>query len=78
MKKSLFTLLMLLATCGAAVHARPTGPEGSKPAPRQMEGMGHKRIESFPAVEAKSFRLVVEEGTAEPLIRNFSIYHVNP
>ena len=40
--------------------------------------VGHKRIESFPAVEAKSFRLVVEECTAEPLIRNFSVYHVNP
>ena len=39
--------------------------------------VGHKRIESFPAVEAQSFRMVVEECTAEPLIRNFSIYHVN-
>ena len=39
--------------------------------------VGHKRIESFPAVESKSFRLVVEQCTAEPLIRNFSIYHVN-
>lgn len=38
--------------------------------------VGHKRIESFPAVEAQSFRLVVEECTAEPLIRNFSVYHV--
>ena len=37
MKKTLFTLLMLLATCGAAVHARTTEPEGPKPAPRQMK-----------------------------------------
>lgn len=38
--------------------------------------VGHKRIESFPAVNAKSFRLVIELCTAEPLIRNFSIFHV--
>ena len=38
--------------------------------------VGHKRIESFPAVNAKSFRLVIEQCTAEPLIRNFSIFHV--
>ena len=42
----------------------------------QGSSVGHKRIESFPAVKAKSFRLVVERCTAEPLIRNFSIYHV--
>lgn len=40
--------------------------------------VGHKRIEAFPTVEAKSFRLIVEECTAAPIIRDFSIYAVSP
>lgn len=40
--------------------------------------VGHKRIESFPAVEADAFRLVIEKSEGNPCIANFSIYHVEP
>lgn len=40
--------------------------------------VGHKRIESFPAVEADAFRLVIEKSEGNPCITNFSIYHVEP
>lgn len=40
--------------------------------------VGHKRIESFPATEAKAFRLIIEQQTADPIITNFSIYHIKP
>ena len=36
--------------------------------------VGHKRIESFEPVEASAFRLVVEQCTDTPQIRDFSIY----
>ena len=38
--------------------------------------VGHKRIEAFPETEAREFRLVIEQSTAEPQIRNFSIFSV--
>ena len=38
--------------------------------------VGHKRIASFPETEARKYRLVVDECTATPVIRNFSIYQV--
>ena len=38
--------------------------------------VGHKRIASFPETEARKFRLVVDECTATPVIRNFSVYQV--
>lgn len=41
------------------------------------ESVGHKRIESFEAVNASSFRLIVNESLDTPIIRNFSIYSVD-
>lgn len=38
--------------------------------------VGHKRIGSFPPVEASAFRVVVEKSTGTPVIRDFSVYHV--
>lgn len=38
--------------------------------------VGHKRIERFDPVEATAFRVVVEQCTDTPQIRNFSIYYV--
>lgn len=38
--------------------------------------VGHKRIEAFPTVSSQAFRLIVDECTAAPFIKDFSIYHV--
>lgn len=38
--------------------------------------VGHKRIGSFPPVEASAFRVVVEKSTGTPVIGDFSVYHV--
>ena len=38
--------------------------------------VGHKRIERFGPVEATAFRVVVEQCTDTPQIRNFSVYYV--
>lgn len=37
--------------------------------------VGHKRIERFGPVEATAFRVVVEQCTDTPQIRNFSVYY---
>ena len=37
--------------------------------------VGHKRIERFDPVEATAFRVVVEQCTDTPQIRNFSVYY---
>lgn len=37
--------------------------------------VGHKRIECFGPVEATAFRVVVEQCTDTPQIRNFSVYY---
>lgn len=44
----------------------------------QGTSVGHKRIGSFPAVEADAFRLVIEKSQNTPYIINFSIYNVQP
>lgn len=42
----------------------------------QGASVGHKRIEAFDPIEASEFRVVVEQCTDTPQIRNFAIYHV--
>lgn len=37
--------------------------------------VGHKRIERFDPVEATAFRVVVEQCTDSPRIRDFSVYY---
>lgn len=38
--------------------------------------VGHKRIDTIPETKARDFRLVIEQCTAAPQIRNFSVFQV--
>jgi|GEM_PF-677648 len=42
----------------------------------QGQSIGHKRIQTFPAVEASALRITIEESVGEPQIKNFSAYYV--
>lgn len=42
------------------------------------ESVGHKRVEQFPAVETSALRLTVSQSVAQPDIRDFSVYNVQP
>lgn len=44
----------------------------------QGESVGHKRIEQFPTVNASALRLTVTQSIAQPDIRNFSAFCVQP
>ena len=50
--------------------------DGKWTAVAKGSSVGHKRIEAFPETNAREFRLVVEQSTAEPQIRDFSIFSV--
>ena len=39
--------------------------------------IGHKKIDSFPAVRTREIRIRILESVGEPLIRSIAVYHVN-
>jgi alpha-L-fucosidase len=40
------------------------------------ESVGHKRIQSFPAVQTDRIRLRIDESTDQPVVKKFAVYHV--
>ena len=57
-----------------AWHVEALLPDGSTKTVAEGTNIGHKRIATFPSIEAGSLRLIIDQSKAKPRIREFAVF----